>query len=263
MNIYIHEDSRKEKERRAKRFQRIGMACIIISFLLSFGTLAGSNTLLILLAYPFLLVGFPLWTMGRSQLRRLDSAPRADLLLNNELKGLNNKYSLHHNLRSGEAWIDHLLITPVGLIVMDSNDAVGPVSCRGTAKGDRWRSQTNLLDRLTGLKPPVGNPTQDLDASTAAARVLLAKIGKPDAPVKGLVLFTRNPEVEIVSCCYNGVPLNEAKQSVQDLQLAMGGDREEGLNVSRMLTSDDRRRLNNMLAPETTTVSAKALAAKR
>src|SRR6266568_8329994 len=125
MNIYIHDDLVKEKASRAKRFQTIGMILIVISFVFSFGSFTGTNTFLIFLAYPFLLVGFPLWTMGRSAQRRLGSAPRPDVLLNAELRGLNNKYSLHHYIKYGETWIHHLLITPDGAIVMTSNDAVG------------------------------------------------------------------------------------------------------------------------------------------
>src|SRR3954466_9582547 len=118
MNIYIHDDFVKAKERRAKRLQTFGMVLIGTFVVFSFTHLLGTATYLIFLAYPFLLVGFPLWTMGRSAQRRLASAPRADTLLNAELKGLNNKYSLHHYIRYGDTWIHHLLITPSCLIVM-------------------------------------------------------------------------------------------------------------------------------------------------
>ena len=78
MNIYIHEDFVKEKERRAKRLQTIGMVLIGISFICSFSTFFGLPTILIFLAYPFLLVGFPLWMLGRSGLRQVAASPRAE-----------------------------------------------------------------------------------------------------------------------------------------------------------------------------------------
>ena len=112
MNIYIHDDLLKEKASRAKRFQTIGMILIVVSFLMSFGSFTGTNAYLIFLAYPFLLVGFPLWTVGRSTQRRLSAAPRPDVLLNAELRGFNNKYSLHHFIKYGDTWIHHLLIMP-------------------------------------------------------------------------------------------------------------------------------------------------------
>ncbi len=264
MNIYIHEDFVKEKAKRAKRLQTIGMILIVISFLFSFSSFAGqSNTYLIFLAYPFLLTGFPLWTMGRSAKRRLANEPRADLLLNEELRGLNNKYSLHHYVHYGETWIHHLLITPEGVIVMNSNDAAGPISCNGTDKGDRWKSPTNLLDRITGLKPSVGNPTLELDGAIAAAHELLTKIGKPDVAVKGVVLFTRNPETQISGCTYQGVPMNEAKLVARELQQDMESDPSERVGVKSILTTEDRRRLNNLLAPESVRMPATAVSAKR
>jgi len=263
MNIYIHEDFVKEKERRAKRLQTIGMVLIGISFLFSFSTLLGTATILIFLAYPFLLVGFPLWTMGRSAQRRLAASPRADTLLNTELKGLNNKYSLHHYVRYGDTWIHHLLITPSGLIVMQSSDAVGPVTCTGSDKGDKWKSPSNILDRMTGLKPPVGNVTTELNDSVAGVQEMLGKIDKPEVPVKGLVLFTRNPDVQINGCSFQGIPMNEVRQSIRDLQQEMDDQREDQRDVSTLLTSDDRRKLNTFLAPETVKVAADAVPSRR
>jgi hypothetical protein len=202
--------------------------------------------------------------MGRSTQRRLASTAHADTLLNAELKGLNNKYSLHHYIKYGDTWIHHLLVTPSGLVVMYSSDANGPVRCQGTQKGDRWKAPTNILDRLTGLKPPVGNPTQELLPGMAAAREILEKVGKPEVPVKGLILFIRNPEVQIDGCTFQAVPMNEAKLELRDLQNAMDTEREGQSGVGSILTSDDRRRLNTFLAPEVLTVSqAPAAAAKK
>jgi cell division protein FtsB len=263
MNIYIHEDFVKEKARRARRMQTIGMVLIAISFLFSFSSLTGSTTYLIFLAYPFLLVGFPLWTMGRSAQRRLSSSPHADTMLNAELKGLNNKYSLHHFIRYGDTRIHHLLVTPSGLIVINSSDATGPVTCSEDAKGDNWKSPTNLLDRMTGLKPPVGNITQELDASVAAVREVAEKIGKPDVPVKGLALFTRNPDVQIHGCKYQGVPMSEVRQAIRELQQDMDNQRDDARDVSTLLTSEDRRRLNTFLAPETVKVQPNAAPSRR
>jgi hypothetical protein len=263
MNIYIHDDLLKERAGRARRLQTIGMILIVVSFVLSFSTLAGSATYVIFLAYPFLLVGFPLWTMGRSAQRRLAAAPRADTMLNAELKGLNNKYSLHHYVRYGDTWLHHLLITPDGLIVVQSSDAAGPVSCTETDKGDRWKSPTNLLDRMTGLKPPVGNMTQELDAAVAAVREIAAKIGKPGVPVRGLALFSRNPEVHINGCSYQGAPMSEARDAIRELQQDMAEEREGDRDVASLLTSEDRRKLNTFLAPETVKVAPGAAPARR
>jgi hypothetical protein len=175
-------------------------------------------------------------------------------MLNAELKGLNNKYSLHHYIRYGDTWIHHLLVTPSGLIVINSSDAAGPITCTDSAKGDNWKSPTNLLDRMSGLKPPVGNVTQELDVSIAAVREIASRIGKPDVPVKGLVLFTRNPDVQISGCTYQGAPMSETRQAIRELQQDLDAEREDTTDVRTLLTSEDRRKLNTFLAPETVKV---------
>src|SRR5437870_7139149 len=99
MNVFTNESYITDQVQRAARLRRIGIAALIISLSISTIPLLLGLTvppLLLLLAYPFLLVGFPLMTMGNNQARRLRTTPRADRLLNEQLKGLGNKYSLHH-----------------------------------------------------------------------------------------------------------------------------------------------------------------------
>ena len=254
MNIYLHEGFLAERKARAKRFQTIGIVLIAFSFALSVFSFNVEYAYLIFVAYPFLLVGFPLWTMGRANVRRL-SGPQADTVLNGELRGLNAKYSLHHYAKIGETYVPHMLITPDGIVTMVTSDAVGPVSCKGGQGGDRWRSQTNLLDRLTGLKPPVGNPSMELQATVEAARSLLQQIGKPNVPVKGVAVFTRNPDITIYECNFSGVPMNEARSALGDIQADMSEAPKQGVTA---LTTEDRRKLDTALAPTFTTTKAGA-----
>jgi hypothetical protein len=139
-----------------------------------------------------------------------------------------------------------MLITPDGIVTMVTSDAVGPVTCKGGPNGDRWRSQTNLLDRITGLKPPVGNPSVELQATVEAAKSLLQQIGKPDAPVKALAVFTRNPDVVVDECSFSGVPMNEVRSALADAQADMGSEPGRGMTA---LTTEDRRKLDSALAP--------------
>ena len=55
----------------------------------------------------------------------------------------------------------------------------------------------------------------------------------------------------------------ELKQAVRDLQIEMGGEREEGRRLDTLLTSEDRRRLNALLLPETAAAPTKAATARR
>lgn len=245
MNIFAHATDEKSALSRARRFQYGGLACVLVSFVLSL--MFQVAPILVYIAYPFLLVGLPLWTIGRSQTKKLKNAPRIDDLVNTELKGFNDKYSLHHNAMIEGRRVNHLLITPNGVIVMSDNAALGPVTCTSGPKGDRWHTRTSLLDRVLGSRPAIGNPSLDLDASTAAVKRLVEKSGKPDVPVRGLVVFTANPDIEIEESTHPAVPLNELKMAVRELQTDMGGDIEDVRSVSTMLTSEDRRRLNAAL----------------
>ena len=261
MNIFIHEDYKIEERRKIRKRRLIGVALFVVALLMSLASFTPETALLSFLSWPVLLVGFPIWSSANAADTRLKNAPRTDSLINDELRGLNNKYSLHHYPRVGDVWIPELIITPSGLIVFDANGAFGPVSCKATSKGDVWKAPTSLLDRISGTKPAIGNPTVELEGMVAAARDLLAQIGKPDVPVKGIALFTRNPEITLDGCSYGAAPLNEMRDAVRDIEQEMGSDREEGLLVNKILTSDDRKRLNNLLAP--VSIPAAAAAAEK
>lgn len=250
MNIFIHEDYLGDARKRNRQKQLLGVALFGISFILSLLSLSDATQWLIYLAYPFMLIGVIFWTTARTADRKLAAAPDADNLVNAEMKGLSNKYSLHHHPRVNDVVIPHMFIMPAGVLVMESSDVVGPVTCKGNEQGDKWRAPSNILDRITGTKPQIGNPSLELDAMVAAARKLLESIGKPDVEVKGLALFTRNPDITVDGCTYGAAPVNELRFAIKDLEASMGGEeREAAANLNVILTSEDRRKLNNILAP--------------
>jgi hypothetical protein len=258
LNIFIHQDYIGEAKKKNRQKQLIGIALFGVSFLLSLFSLSEATQWLIYLAYPFMIIGVVFWTTARSAERKLLSAPDADALVNAEMKGLSNKYSLHHHPRVNGVIIPHLFIMPAGLLVMDSSDAAGPITCKGSEQGDKWRAPSNFLDKMTGNKPQVGNPSLELDTMIAATKSLLESIGKPDVSIKGLVLFTRNPDIEVDGCAYGAAPVDELRFAVKDLEASMGGEeREATTNVKVILTSEDRRKLNNILAPVSIPASAK------
>lgn len=260
MNIFSHPTDEQAALRRARRLQFGGLLSVLISFVLSL--MFGVAPILVYLAYPFLLVGLPLWTIGRTQTKKLAGAPRISDMVTAELKGFSDKYSLHHNAVVEGRRIDHLFITPNGIVVMDDNPALGPVTCTSGPKGDRWYTRTNLLDRMMGSRPAIGNPTLELDADVKAVRDLMSKSGKPDVPVRGVVVFTANPEIEIEESTYPAVPLNELKLAVRELQADMGAEQEDTRSLDTVLTSDDRRRLNVALGPAVSARPSKPASAR-
>ena len=247
MNVFTNEEYYAAQVRRSRLLRTGGIISIILSFTLSL--LVNYNPYLVCVAYPFLFAGFPMWTIGRSMQRRLTTMPRADKLLNEELKGLSNKYSLHHYPTINGRQVKHLLVMPAGLLVIEPRESPGPVGCKSGRNGDSWRAKSGLLDRMSGMNPAIGNPTADLAASIKAASSALVEIGKESVPVMGMVVFTRNPEIEAEGCTYAALPLNEVKDTVRDLQFELGGEKSESGKVDTILTTEDRRKLNALLQP--------------
>lgn len=257
MNVFTHETTDlRARKRNARLMQYGGLLAFLASVICSIYFYV--YPVLIFFAYPLLILGLPLWTIGRTRLRQLANAPRINDMLTNELKGLSDKYSLHHGATIGGRKVEHLLITPSGVIVLAANEALGPVTCTSGRSGDRWQTRLTLLDRFSGTRPPIGNPSLELDTGTAAVKAFLAKQGKENVPVRGLVVFVANPEIEIEASSYPAVPLNELRLAVRELQGIMAEEREEAGEAERLLTSEDRRRFNTALGPATVTKAAQA-----
>ncbi len=261
MNVFTHAGSFSEDARKARRLWLAGLASIFISFLLSM--LNGLHPVLIFVAYPFLLIGLPLWTMGRAGQRRLKSVPRPEILLNAELKALSDKYSLHHYAPFVGGVLDHLLVTPAGLIAIVTSDVPGPVTCKPVNGADRWYSPSGILDRITGVKPAIGDPSSKVTAQLELATALLNKQVGADVPVKGLVVFTQNPDLELEGCMHAAVPISELRLAVKLLQDEMSDEGADGEGRSRALNSDQRRRLNVALSPQVAPVVPKAVPIRR
>jgi hypothetical protein len=262
MNVYTHETTDlRSRLRRARLMQYSGLLAFV-------GSIACSlyfpvYPILVFFAYPLLLVGLPLWTMGRNRQKQIKMAPRINDMLTNELKGLSDKYSLHHGPVVEGRKVEHMLITPSGVIVLAANEALGPVNCTSGRTGDRWQTRLTLLDRFSGTRPPIGNPSLELDTATAAVKAFLARQDKENVPVRGLVVFLANPEIEIEASSYPAVPLNELRLAVRELQGIMAEERETLSEAERLLTSEDRRRFNTALGPATVTKATQAQAPAR
>lgn len=257
MNVFTHDSTDlAAARRRARLMQYGGLLAIVGSVICSI--LFPIYEALVFFAYPLLFIGLPLWTIGRNRQRQLTNAPKIKEMLMSELKGLSEKYNLHHGPVIGGRKIDHLLITPSGVIVIAANEATGPITCTTNSRGDRWQTRLTLMDRFSGTRQPIGNPSAELDAATSAVSAFLAKQDKASVPVRGLVVFVANPEIEIDASSYPAVPLNELRLAVRELQSIMAEEREEGVDSERLLTSEDRKRLNAALGPATMSKATQA-----
>jgi hypothetical protein len=257
MNVFTHEDPElRGRLRRARLMQYGGLLAFVASIFCSLYFY--TYPILVFFAYPLLILGLPLWTIGRTRQRVIKNTPRVNDMLTNELKGLSDKYSLHHGAVVEGRKVEHMLMTPSGIVVLAANEAVGPVTCTTGRSGDRWQTRLTLMDRFSGTRPPIGNPSLELDVTTAAVKAFLAKQGKENVPVRGLVVFLANPEIEIDASTYPAVPLNELRLAVRELQSIMAEERETLSEAERLLTSEDRRRFNTALGPATVTKATQA-----
>jgi hypothetical protein len=271
MNIFTNEAFFTQQIQAARRQQVIGIALIVVYFLTSCVFLFISSSALspaVISAAYFLglialLTGFPLWRISTNKIKRLQATPRADQLLNVELKGLSNKYTLHHYVPADGGIIKHLLVTPTGLIVMESRDEVGPVSCTGSDRGDRWRLPGGLFARFASDKYSSSNPSQDLEVAMSRADGLLTAIGKPKVPISGFIVFTRQEDIELEECSRRAIPLDETKALVKTIVVEGESEQESTPDVDQLLTSEDRRRLNALLAPKQPAAPVKVASAQR
>ena len=133
------------------------MGLVILSFVLSF--FYYNFPILILVAYPALLVGFPIWSWGRGASRHWTQAPKTDDQVNAEFKGLNTKYTLFHHVVLDKLVLDHVLISPDGILVVEMKEGGGLVTCKTTEKGDRWAIKLGILERIARFgEGGLGNP---------------------------------------------------------------------------------------------------------
>lgn len=264
MNVFTNEAYYLDQFKRAQRLQRIGMGLLAVAILVNCPVLFGAALpwWAILVAYPFLISGWPVFTIGSGRLRRLKNNPRPDGLLNTELKGLNNKYSLHHFVVRDGKVIKHLLLGPAGCVVMESRDTPGPVNCVSGPNGDRWTAGTGIVSRIYGPRG-LGNPSADLDQAVAETRAILAQLGKKDVPVNGLIVFTQQKDMEITSCSYPVVPLDETREAVRSLVAEQYSQVEEAGGAPVSLTTEDRRRINALIAPPQPAAQPKAASVQK
>src|SRR5207253_2035215 len=121
-----------------------------------------------------------------------------------------------------------------------------------------------FLDRFAGdNKLSSRNPSHDLEVAMSRADGLLMSIGKPKVPISGFIIFTRQEDIELEECSRRAIPLGETKALVKVIVMESESDRESASDVEQLLTSEDRRRLNALLAPKQPVAPVKAASVQR
>jgi len=107
-----------------------------------------------------LVAGFVLAQYGNYNLRRYGRSPRPDQIVEESLKGFDDRYHLY-------AWslpVPYALLTPQGLYSFTTRDQAGQISVNGA----QWKSKFSLGRALLAFSQEgMGNPTQEAQANAA------------------------------------------------------------------------------------------------
>lgn len=162
------------------------------------------------IAYGVILLGFVGFNVGTYHARRWGRPDREDLVLKENLAGLDNRYRLYNYVQGLP--VRHALLTPQGVYALETR---GLDDQTVTCRGDRWqRRMRRWLDYLRALSEErLKNPTQDALDGAARLREYLAEHlpdVADDVPVESVVVFT-GQKVEL-SVMDPAVPVVLAKQ---------------------------------------------------
>jgi hypothetical protein len=142
-----------------------------------------------LYSYATLIPAYVLFIAGMQQLGKWTNSarrPRGDLMLDEQLKHLSDKYTLIHYPKVGQTVVEHLLLHPGGALIIVLRDVAGKVELRKK----RFRRTSNILARVIGASgPPLGQPDVELDTATDAVESAL-KEHQFEVDVEGVIVFT-------------------------------------------------------------------------
>lgn len=223
---------------------RIGRFCTIGGFLALFGGLAYSgfgfgglqDSLTIAISYAALIVGYILISVGKSNWLRFSLHPRPDESLAMNLKALDARTTLFNYVPTLAS--DHLIVTPSGLVVVETRPFVSELR----VNGERWsrRGFGGLLQYFS--EGPLGSPGREAQRAAALVRTLLVERLGPEAetiPVEPLVVLT-HPRARFTAEA-PAVPVVYARDARAEVKRLTGGGK---------LPGDLARRLESLLLEE-------------
>ncbi|MCL4458808.1 MAG: NERD domain-containing protein [Chloroflexi bacterium] len=158
-----------------RRRATIGRLSTLLGFALFLGGFALSLNIAgpysIYYAYAALIAGLYIFSIGRYNFIRWGVKPREDEVIANALKGLDHKYHLLNYLP--QLPVRHLLLSPIGLFIIDPKQHYGQISLRG----GEWRHKRSIWSWFTdGLaEGGLGNPTLEARRNEEAVRRYLAQ----------------------------------------------------------------------------------------
>jgi hypothetical protein len=171
---------------------------------------------LIIPAYGVLIMGFLVFNAGMQQIGKWSRRPRADEVLDQLLRRLNDRYTLIHYPNMPGWRPEHVLVYPGGAIIITTRAVHGKVK----VENDRWSRVGNFFIRFFGLGgPQLGNPTLECTRQQEALVEYMKTNGLPGADdIEGIIVFL-NPRVdlEIISSDFSIVESDGLLHAVRSL----------------------------------------------
>lgn len=194
----------------------VALLASMVTLLVSAGepALAG---LVFLLGYPFLILGLVMSKRGAYHNRRFGLGAvklknESDLIAD-ELQTVPPRYHLYNWIKLGDVAVDHLLVTPMGLMIILAKGQMGDIK----AENDRYRRKAGMSIWFATLgEPGVGMPSNELAQQVKKLRAWFEQKGY-EIPVDGVVVFT-NPRTKILSAEEMSFPvcqLHDLKQAIR------------------------------------------------
>lgn len=175
-----------------KRRGRLGMIASLSGIgVLALGMFASFRPEIAWVSLIALVLGFALAQFGSYNLRRWGRSPRPDQVLEEGMKGFDDRYHLY-------AWTlpaPYVLLSPQGVYTLTTRDQTGQVSVTGST----WKSKLTL-GRLLSIfaQEGLGNPT--LDAQGQAAKLgawVKGKLPDLNIEVQPAIVFI-DPRAQLV-----------------------------------------------------------------
>jgi hypothetical protein len=241
----VYRDERKcgmiiiTNEKLIKRNRRIAQVCSLLGLLVLFAGMIVSFRIpeRIYIAFGALIVGFLLSQIGMYYTNRWGRNPRPDQLLNQALKGLENKYHLYHYTTPTA----HLLVGPAGLWVLAPRYQKGTISY----ENNRWRHRGgNFLLKLYGAEG-LGRPDLELPHEIEKVnKYLTNKLPGESIPsIQAALVFVHdNVEIQINNTNPPPIPtiyINKLKELIRKSAKTKPTSSEKIEQIQNVLSNED------------------------
>jgi hypothetical protein len=179
--------------------------------------LFAGNPYLVFLGYPFLIIGLILSKRGSFNNRRHGvggyKIASEEKLIASALDGSPARYHLYSWIKLGGVTIDHLLVTPGGLMIIKACSQMGDFKMAN----DNYRRKAGLATWFATVgEPGIGNPTQELNNQVKKLHAWFAE-KKLEIPVDGVVVFMlpRSKVLGAEEMSYPVCKLDQLKQAIR------------------------------------------------